>query len=99
MKHFPWIVVVILVVVILYLYMKKPTSSPSTVVPNANNYAAGLALVNLINNTKCGKNGNPPCTVKDLQNSGWTPAQISAAQAGSQSLSTTLLCEQYGINC
>lgn len=47
----------------------------------------------------CGKNGNPPCTVTDLQNAGWSPEEIKTAEAASTTLQKALLCQQFGIGC
>lgn len=60
---------------------------------------AGMSLANLIANTKCGKNGNPPCTKEDLQQAGWSQEQISQAEAGSTALSNWSLCYNLGIGC
>lgn len=105
MKQLPWILLIIIIAIAAYLLFNKPktTTLLNTTQPNPSNassiYAAGLALINLISATKCGKNGNPPCTVQDLQNAGWTPEQIAAAQEASQTTSSVYLCQMYGINC
>lgn len=111
MKTLPWILLGIVVIIAIILYtmnrnssllaasllnknQTKPTSNT-----NENPYALGLSLAQLINNTQCGKNGNPPCTIQDLQNAGWSPEQIASAQAGTQTASQAYLCVEFGIGC
>lgn len=102
MKALPWIIVAILVLIVLYSFTKPKVTTPNTSQLNQANqggFNAGLALANLIGSTSCGKNGNPPCTITDLTNAGWSPSQISDAQAGSQQVQATWLCLNTGYGC
>lgn len=85
------IIVVLLIAIIVYLYtISKKAKEYSLTQPSTTNYnygAIGLSLANLIANTKCGKEGRPPCTVKELEASGWSQEQIAQAQAGSSTAS------------
>lgn len=105
MKGIGIFIAILLIGVIVYLYMlnQKAKQFAATKPPNVTNYNSGyelgLNLANLIANTKCGKEGRPPCTKTELQASGWSPEQIAAAEAGSTSLSNWSLCYNLGINC
>lgn len=99
MKPLPLIIIAVIIIVLAYLYLNKPTTTITKPVLNNNGYAAGLALANLISGTKCGKNGNPPCTPKDLADAGWTQDQIVAAEQGSTTVQNFYLCENFGVNC
>lgn len=105
MKPIGIFIVVLLIVVLIYLYLlnKKAKEYASTKPGTINNYNGGyelgLGLANLIANTKCGKEGRPPCTKAELEASGWTPEQIASAEAGSTAISNWSLCYNLGVNC
>lgn len=109
MKGLNVFIVILLIAIIIYLYMisKKANAlaatKPSTVTNYNSGYDLGLSLANLIANTKCGKNGLPPCTKDELIASGWTPDQIAVAEQGSataSSASNSALCALgLGFNC
>lgn len=107
MKPATIIILVLLIAIIIYLYMiSKKAKEYSLNNPATTNYnygAIGLSLANLIANTKCGKEGRPPCTKQELQASGWSDEQISQAEAGSNSASSATnaaLCALgLGVNC
>lgn len=105
MKALPWVllVIVLLVAVVLYMMQRNAAALNAAMINNNkdpnNPYALGLSLAQLIGNTKCGKNGNPPCTVQDLQEAGWTPEQIGQASVASNTLQNFWLCENFGVNC
>lgn len=102
MKTFVWVIVIVVVLLLLYSFTKAkaPVVSGSTVAPKPTNpYLAGLNLLNTIQTTNCGKYGNPPCTIQDLQAAGWTPDQIASAQQASQTTSNLYLCQTFGIGC
>lgn len=106
MKPIGIVIIVLIVFVIVYLYMIQQkakeyvATKPVTNVTNYNSgYELGLSLANLIANTKCGKEGRPPCTKEELAASGWTPEQIAAAEQGSLNVQQSLLCLNFGINC
>lgn len=104
MKGIGIFIAILVVIILIYLYIlqKKATEYAATL-PKGNNsggsYSSYLGLLELINNTKCGKEGRPPCTKAELQASGWTPAQIAAAEAGSLNVQQSVLCLQLGIGC
>lgn len=111
MKSLPWVLlgITILIVIILYVMNKNSSLLAASLInknPNSNSnsqtsnpYALGLSLAQLIGNTKCGKDGNPPCTIQDLQAAGWSPEQIATAQEATQNVSSFFLCADYGIGC
>lgn len=109
MKPLGVFIVILLIAIIAYLYVisKKANALAAGQNPTVNNYNSGyelgLGLANLIANTKCGKEGRPPCTVAELQASGWSPEQIAAAQQGSttaSNASNSALCALgLGFNC
>lgn len=99
----PWIVAAIIVIIVIYFMNQKAKAAATATAPSlnqANNagYLAGLGLANLIGNTHCGKNGNPPCNITDLHNAGWSPEQVSSAQQASTSVQS-LWCANFGVNC
>lgn len=105
MKGIGIFIAILVVIILIYLYIlqKKATEYAATL-PKGNNsndgsYSSYLGLLELINNTKCGKEGRPPCTKAELQASGWTPEQIAQAEAGSLAVQQSVLCLQLGIGC
>lgn len=106
MKGIGIFIAILLIAVIIYLYMlnqkakQYAATKPGTNITNYNSgYELGLNLANLIANTKCGKEGRPPCTKAELQASGWSAQQIAAAEAGSNTVGQSVLCMQLGIGC
>lgn len=107
MKGIGIFIAIVLILVLVYLYMlNQKAKEYAQTKPTINNYNGGyelgLNLANLIANTKCGKEGRPPCTKKELEASGWTPAQIAAAEAGATSSGAagiSTLCAAFGIGC
>lgn len=103
MKAF-WVIFAIVVAgAIIYLMVqnnkKKPININNLTTSSSGGYALGLSLANLIANTKCGKEGRPPCTKDELQASGWSPEQIAQAEAASGQVKDWSLCYSLGINC
>lgn len=108
MKPLGIFIIVLLIAVFVYLYLINKKAKEYSLLPksqNTNNYnygAIGLSLANLIANTKCGKEGRPPCTKKELEASGWTPEQIAQAEEGSLisgNAGVSTLCAAFGIGC
>lgn len=105
MKTSYWIVLIVVIIVVFYFFNQQAKAAAiNTTKDNAINtgsasYSAGLALASLIGSTKCGKNGNPPCTITDLHNAGWSPDQISSAEQGSGTVKNFFLCQNFGVNC
>lgn len=105
MKPIGIFIIILLIAIIIYMYIitKKANALAATkpgIINNYNSgYELGLGLANLIANTKCGKEGRPPCTKEELQASGWSPEQIAAAEQGSQTVNSGVLCLQLGIGC
>jgi hypothetical protein len=100
------VITLAVVAIVLYLMNKnKPVAQPILPVQQQQNQLGnvfGALLANWVtnkNNNECGKNGNPPCTTKDLQSQGYTSEQITAAQQGSQALSNFAMCQNFGIGC
>lgn len=109
MKTFLTIVITLVIVLLILWFLNKKKQDTQKVTLNNNVNvsqsstsglaAAGMSLANLIANTKCGKNGNPPCTTSDLQQAGWSQEQIAQAQAGSNVVKDWSLCYNLGIGC
>lgn len=97
------VIVVIVFMVILFMMNKNSNALIISILNkqdknSAPDYATGLNLSTLIKNTKCGED-KTPCTIKELQDAGWTPGQIAAAQQGATTTQNSIECAYFGINC
>lgn len=96
MKVFWGIVITLLVVAIVVLILMNKGYKQLFMAMGKNGSASPPPNFSSLT---CGKNGNPPCTVEDLQKAGWTSEQIKTADEASKTIQQAFLCANFGIGC